>query len=58
MSKGLAHRPNRYGGRGVDRAYVSRIERALANPTIDVLERIASVLEVEMAELFRVPQPN
>ena len=43
---------------GVDRAYVSRIERALANPTIDVLERIASVLEVEMAELFRVPQPN
>jgi transcriptional regulator with XRE-family HTH domain len=43
---------------GVDRAYVSRIERALANPTIDVLERIASVLEVEMAELFRVPEQD
>lgn len=42
----------------VDRAYVSRIERGLANPTIDVLERIALVLEVEVMELFRVPQPD
>jgi transcriptional regulator with XRE-family HTH domain len=43
---------------GVDRAYVSRIERAVANPTVDVLERIARVLEVEMAELFAVPGPH
>jgi transcriptional regulator with XRE-family HTH domain len=43
---------------GVDRAYVSRIERALANPTIDVLERLATVLEVEVAELFRVPEQD
>jgi transcriptional regulator with XRE-family HTH domain len=43
---------------GVDRAYVSRIERAVANPTIDVLERIARVLGVEMAELFAVPKPD
>jgi transcriptional regulator with XRE-family HTH domain len=28
---------------GVDRAYVSRIERAVANASIDVLERIARV---------------
>ena len=42
----------------VDRAYVSRIERAVANPTIDVLERIAGVLEVEIAELFVIPQPT
>jgi transcriptional regulator with XRE-family HTH domain len=41
-----------------NRAYVSRIERAVANPTIDVLERIAGVLKVEMAELFAVPQPD
>jgi transcriptional regulator with XRE-family HTH domain len=46
------------GDSGVDRAYVSRIERALANPTIDVLERIASVLEVSIPELFRVPEPD
>jgi transcriptional regulator with XRE-family HTH domain len=43
---------------GVDRAYVSRIERALANPTIEVLERLASVLGVAMVELFRVPEPE
>ena len=43
---------------GVDRAYVSRIERAVANATVDVLERIARVLEVEMAELFAVPGPH
>jgi transcriptional regulator with XRE-family HTH domain len=42
----------------VDRAYLSRIERALANPTIDVLGRLAGVLEVEIAELFAVPNPD
>ena len=43
---------------GVDRAYVSRIERALANPTIEVLERLASVLGIEIADLFVVPSPR
>ena len=43
---------------GVDRAYVSRIERAVANASIDVLERIATVLAVEMAELFAIPQAD
>jgi transcriptional regulator with XRE-family HTH domain len=43
---------------GVDRAYVSRIERAVANPTIDVLDRLTRVLRVEMAELFAVPEPH
>jgi transcriptional regulator with XRE-family HTH domain len=42
----------------VDRAYVGRIERAAANPTVDVLERIAQTLGVAMAELFAVPQPH
>ena len=43
---------------GVDRAYVSRIERAVANPTIGILEQIAAVLEVEIGELFAVPEPD
>src|SRR5690242_5834359 len=43
---------------GVDRAYVSRIERALANPTIEVLERLASVLGIEVGDLFAVPSPR
>jgi transcriptional regulator with XRE-family HTH domain len=43
---------------GVDRSYMSRVERGIANPTIDILERIAGVLEVEIAELFVIPQPT
>lgn len=42
----------------VDRSYTSRLERGVANPSIDVLERLAGVLEVEMVELFAVPEPN
>jgi transcriptional regulator with XRE-family HTH domain len=42
----------------VDRAYVSRIERGVANPTIDVLDRLTRVLRVETAELFAVPEPH
>lgn len=40
---------------GIDRTYVSRLERELENPTIAVLERIAKALEVEIAELLRKP---
>jgi transcriptional regulator with XRE-family HTH domain len=42
----------------VDRAYMSQIERGLGNPTIDVLERIAAVLHVELTELFTLPLPG
>jgi transcriptional regulator with XRE-family HTH domain len=43
---------------GVDRVYLGRIERGIANPTIDILERLASTLGIEMAELFVVPSPD
>ena len=42
----------------VDRAYFSRIERGVANPTVDLLEKVAGVLAVEVAELFAVPEPH
>jgi transcriptional regulator with XRE-family HTH domain len=42
----------------VDRVYCNRIERGFANPSVDVLEKIARVLAVEVAELFAVPGPN
>jgi transcriptional regulator with XRE-family HTH domain len=45
-------------GAGVDRAYVSRIERGIANPTIGILEQIATVLEVEIGELFVIPDQD
>jgi len=43
---------------GIDRAYESEIENAVANPTIDMLEKLAGVLGVELAELFVQPGPN
>ena len=43
---------------GVDRSYAGRLERGVANPSIDVLERIARVLGVEIIQLFAVPEPH
>jgi transcriptional regulator with XRE-family HTH domain len=43
---------------GVDRSYLSRLERGVANPSIDVLARLVGVLGVEIAELFAVPEPH
>lgn len=40
---------------GVSKALLSQIERAAANPTLDVLTRIADVLETTCTELLRRP---
>ena len=40
---------------GIDRTYVSRVERNMENPTVAVLERLAVALDVEIVELFAVP---
>jgi transcriptional regulator with XRE-family HTH domain len=40
---------------GIDRTYVSRLERGLENPTIAVLERIADALSAEIVDLFAAP---
>lgn len=37
---------------GVDRSYLGGMERGEANPTVDVLTRIAGTLGVPLAELF------
>jgi transcriptional regulator with XRE-family HTH domain len=42
---------------GVDRTVVSKIERCVANPTLEVLVRLATTLGVEVEELLRKP-PN
>ncbi|PZP20298.1 MAG: XRE family transcriptional regulator [Sphingomonas hengshuiensis] len=42
----LAHRA------GVDRTYISSLERCIYSPTIDVLQQIADVLEVSAADLL------
>jgi transcriptional regulator with XRE-family HTH domain len=40
---------------GIDRTYVSRLERGLENPTIAILEKLASALACGISEFFKVP---
>lgn len=40
---------------GIDRTYVSAIERGRRNPTIIVVERFAVALGVDVVELLRLP---
>ena len=37
---------------GVNVTYLSSVERAKENPTLDMLEKLADALEVELVELF------
>jgi len=41
---------------GIDRTYLSRLERGLDNPTVTVLEKLARALSANIEELFRVPR--
>jgi transcriptional regulator with XRE-family HTH domain len=43
---------------GIDRTYVSRLERGLENPTVAVVERLAKALSANIEELFKVPRPG
>lgn len=43
---------------GVAAPYVSSIERGIANPTVEVLERLAKVLECDVGDLLAVPAPG
>jgi transcriptional regulator with XRE-family HTH domain len=39
----------------IARGYISRIERELENPTLEMLDRLATALSIPMAEFFVVP---
>ena len=43
---------------GIDRSYVSRLERGLENPTVAVLEQLADALGAAIVEFFAVPNPD
>jgi transcriptional regulator with XRE-family HTH domain len=43
---------------GIDRAYVGGLERKEENPTVDLLDRLAERLDVELAEFFIEPLPG
>ncbi|MDF0581950.1 helix-turn-helix domain-containing protein [Bradyrhizobium yuanmingense] len=40
---------------GIDRSYMGRIEQQKENPTIDLLDRIATTLGIHLSELFFEP---
>lgn len=40
---------------GIDRTYVSRLERGLENPSVAVLEKLAVALKATIPELFVAP---
>jgi transcriptional regulator with XRE-family HTH domain len=41
---------------GIDRTYVSRLERGLENPTVAVLEKLARAFSANIEDLFRAPR--
>jgi transcriptional regulator with XRE-family HTH domain len=41
---------------GIDRTYVSRLERGLENPTVAVLEKLSRALKTEISEFFVQPR--
>lgn len=43
---------------GVARTYVSRLERQLENPTVDVLDRLSRALAVKTIDLFKPRLPG
>lgn len=40
---------------GIDRTYVSRLERTVENPSIGILDKISLALDVPIADLFTPP---
>ena len=48
----LAHRA------GIDRTYISALERNVYNASIDVVDRLAEVLGVDVAELLKRPSAD
>jgi transcriptional regulator with XRE-family HTH domain len=40
---------------GIDRTYVSRLERGMENPTVAVLQRLAEALDTQIEKFFVIP---
>jgi transcriptional regulator with XRE-family HTH domain len=40
---------------GIDRAYMSRVERAVTYVGLEIIGKLANILEVDPAEFFRKP---
>lgn len=54
VSKGLSQE-KLAADAGVDRAYFAKLERQTANAGVDVLDKLAGALSVELSEFFARP---
>ncbi len=54
-SKGLSQEQLAHDA-GVDRAYMSRVERGVTYVGLEIIGKLADVLETDPAEFFRKPQ--
>ena len=43
---------------GIDRTYVSQLERGIANPSLEILHRIAAALNVSLSVKFETNEPS
>jgi transcriptional regulator with XRE-family HTH domain len=55
VAKGVSQEDLAYEA-GIDRAYFGRVERALENPTLDLLDKIAGALTVDLSALLLAPK--
>jgi transcriptional regulator with XRE-family HTH domain len=56
VERGVSQEALAFGAR-VDRAYVGGLERKAHNPTVDLLERLATTLGAEISEFFvKIPK--
>jgi transcriptional regulator with XRE-family HTH domain len=51
-AKGLSQEELAYRA-GIDRTYISSLERSVYNASIDLVDRLAMVLEVEASDLLK-----
>ena len=43
---------------GIDRAYISELERQKGNASLDLIDRLAAELRVPLVEFFKLPKPG
>jgi transcriptional regulator with XRE-family HTH domain len=53
-AKGISQEELAYEA-GVNRTYLSKLEKGVSYPGLEIIAKLATVLEVEPAELLRVP---
>ena len=54
LYKGISQEDLAYEA-GVNRTYVSKLEKGVSYPGLEIIAKLATVLEVEPAELIRLP---